>query len=189
MPIKLIVGLRNPGSAYSNTRHNAGGWLVEILAQRYRADFKIDKKFQAEICTIGLEDYRCRLLLPLTYMNHSGQPIQAICQFYNITPQEILIAHDELDLPAGRVKLKTDGGHGGHNGLRDTILRLGSKDFHRLRLGIGHPGHKDLVTDFVLGKPSAQERQLMFDAIDKSIAAMPALFKEGLEAAMNIINR
>lgn len=188
MSIKLIVGLRNPGSAYAHTRHNAGGWFAELLAARHDAQFKREKKLNGELATIQIENRICRLLLPLTFMNHSGLPIRSVCQFYQIEPEEILVAHDELDLPEGRIKLKTGGGHGGHNGLRDTISHLGSSNFHRLRIGIGHPGHKDLVTNFVLTRPSASERQLMFDAIDRAITAMPTLFSKGMHAAMSLLN-
>ena len=159
MSIKLIVGLRNPGSAYADTRHNAGGWFVEALAQHYNAVFKLEKKMHGELTHLEINNESCKALLPLTFMNRSGLSVHAICQFYRIEAHEILIAHDELDLPAGRIKLKTGGGHGGHNGLRDIINQLGSTDFHRLRVGIGHPGHKELVLNYVLGKPSQHERQ------------------------------
>ncbi|KTD06053.1 peptidyl-tRNA hydrolase [Legionella gratiana] len=188
MAIKLIIGLRNPGSAYEHTRHNAGGWLISALAQRHSIFFKLEKKMQAELVDLELNQHLCKLVLPTTFMNHSGQPTRLISQFYRIQPNEILIVHDELDLPAGRIKLKTGGGHGGHNGLRDIIAQLGSAEFHRMRIGIGHPGHKDLVHQFVLSKPSAQERQLIYDAIDRGIAAMPCIFSGDLAKAMNQLN-
>lgn len=121
-------------------------------------------------------------------MNHSGLPTRETSQFYRITPEEILVVHDELDLPPGRIKLKTGGGHGGHNGLRDIIAQLGSSDFHRLRIGIGHPGHKDLVLNFVLGKPSQQDRQLMYDAIERGVAIIPTLLTGNIAGAMNSLN-
>jgi len=188
MAIRLIVGLRNPGAAYAHTRHNAGGWFVERLAQRHDASFKMDKKLQCELATIEINSIACKLLLPLTFMNHSGLPIRAVCQFYRISPEEILVAHDELDLPAGRIKLKTGGGHGGHNGLRDTISQLGCSDFHRLRVGIGHPGHKELVLNYVLGNPKQDERQLVYDAIDRAIAVMPTVVSDNIAAAMCVLN-
>ncbi len=188
MAIKLIIGLRNPGSAYEYTRHNAGGWLVSALAQRHRITFKLDKKMQAEVAELELNNQTSKLLLPLTFMNLSGQPTRLISQFYRIQPQEILVVHDELDLPAGRIKLKTGGGHGGHNGLRDIIAQLGSSEFHRLRIGIGHPGHRDLVHQYVLSKPSVHDRQSIYDAIDRGIAIMPLLLSGDLAKAMNQLN-
>ncbi|EHL29644.1 aminoacyl-tRNA hydrolase [Legionella drancourtii] len=188
MAIKLIIGLRNPGSAYEHTRHNAGGWLTAALAQRHSTSFKLEKKMQAELAELKLNNHTGKLVLPLTFMNHSGQPTRLISQFYRIQPEEILVVHDELDLPAGRIKLKTGGGHGGHNGLRDIIAQLGSPHFHRLRIGIGHPGHKDLVHQYVLGKPSAHDRQQIYDAIDRGIAVMPLVFSGDLARAMNQLN-
>lgn len=188
MAIKLIIGLRNPGSVYEHTRHNAGGWLVSALAQRHKAFFKSEKKMHAELVDLELNRHSCKLILPTTFMNHSGQPTRLISQFYRIQPNEVLIVHDELDLPPGRIKLKTGGGHGGHNGLRDIITQLGSSEFHRMRIGIGHPGHKELVHQFVLGKPSAQERQLIYDAMDKGITVMPFIFSGDLAKAMNQLN-
>lgn len=143
---------------------------------------------QAELAELELNQHAAQLVLPTSFMNHSGQPTRLISQFYRIQPQEILVVHDELDLPPGRIKLKTGGGHGGHNGLRDIIAQLGSTEFHRLRIGIGHPGHRDLVHQFVLGRPSAQDRQLIYDAIDRGIAAMPLVFSGDLARAMNQLN-
>ena len=188
MSIKLIVGLRNPGSAYAHTRHNAGGWFVEVLAQRHSSPLKSDKKLQGELANLEINSQSCKLLLPLTFMNHSGIPVRAACQFFRFEPNEVLVVHDELDLPAGRIKLKTGGGHGGHNGLRDIISQLGSPDFHRLRVGIGHPGHKELVLNYVLGKPSASDRQSMFDAIDRGISIIPSVLEGNIAGAMNLLN-
>ncbi|KTD51388.1 peptidyl-tRNA hydrolase [Legionella quinlivanii] len=185
MTIKLIIGLRNPGSAYVPTRHNAGAWFVEALAQHFDLAFKTEKKLNAELATL---DGRCRLLLPLTFMNNSGLPVREVAQFYRIKPEEILVVHDELDLPAGRIKLKSGGGHGGHNGLRDIIAHLGSQAFHRLRVGIDHPGHKDLVLNYVLGKPSQNDKQLILEAIDRAIQAAPTIIDGNIAAAMNVIN-
>lgn len=187
MAIKLIIGLRNPGSVYEHTRHNAGAWLINSLASHHRAQFKIDKKLQSEITDCVLENTTCKLLLPLTFMNHSGQPIRLSSQFYRILPEEILVVHDELDLPAGRIKLKSGGGHGGHNGLRDSISHLGSNQFHRLRIGIGHPGHKDLVHQYVLQKPSQQDKLLIYDAIERAVSLM-SLICSDLSKAMNQLN-
>ncbi|MDP1601865.1 MAG: aminoacyl-tRNA hydrolase [Legionella sp.] len=188
MAIKLIIGLQNPGSAYEHTRHNAGGWFVEALAQHLRAIFKVDKKMHASIATIEMNDQSCRLALPSTYMNLSGLPAREISQFYRIKPDEILVAHDELDLPTGRIKLKTGGGHGGHNGLRDITAQLGSAEFHRLRVGIGHPGHKDMVHNYVLGKPSQVDKKLMLDAMERGIDVIPTIVTGNIAAAMNVLN-
>lgn len=126
--------------------------------------------------------------MPLSFMNLSGECVRAVCQFYRILPQEVLVAHDDLDLPAGRIRLKTGGGHGGHNGLRDIIAKLGSPDFHRLRIGIGHPGHRDLVLDYVLGKPSQQDRQLIEDAIDRAVTVIPTVITGDFAAAMTTLH-
>jgi PTH1 family peptidyl-tRNA hydrolase len=188
MTIKLIIGLRNPGSTYENTRHNAGGWFAEALVKHYNGCFKAEKKLHAELATIDVADQSCKVALPLTFMNHSGLPAREICQFYRIQPNHILVVHDELDLLPGRIKLKTGGGHGGHNGLRDIVANLGSHDFHRLRIGIGHPGHKDQVLGYVLGKPSQQDKQLIFEAIDRAIDSIPTILTGTMANAMNLIN-
>lgn len=188
MAIKLIIGLRNPGSAYEHTRHNAGGWLAVALALRNSAPLKIEKKMQAELADLEINHNLCKLALPLTFMNHSGQPTRAICQFYRILPEELLVIHDELDLPVGRIKLKTGGGHGGHNGLRDITSQIGSAEFHRIRIGIGHPGHSDLVHQYVLSKPSVDDRQQIYDAIDRGIAVMPLILSGDIARAMNQLN-
>lgn len=188
MAIQLIIGLRNPGAAYEHTRHNAGGWFVSALAQRHSAHFKIEKKMQANIAELKLNEDQCKLALPLTFMNHSGLPVRAITQFYRLQPQDILVVHDELDLPTGRIKLKTGGGHGGHNGLRDIINQLGYSEFHRLRIGIGHPGHRDLVHQYVLSKPSSHDRQLIYDAIDRAITIIPWVMSGDIAKAMNQLN-
>jgi len=143
--IRLIVGLGNPGSEYQNTRHNAGFWFVDRLADEYREPFRLEKKFFGEICKVSITGQPCWLLKPMTYMNKSGQSLAAIASYYKIEPQNILVAHDELDHDAGSTRLKLGGGHAGHNGLRDIISAIGTKDFYRLRLGIGHPGNKKQV--------------------------------------------
>ena len=186
--IKLIVGLRNPGPAYEHTRHNAGGWFVIALAQYHKISFKLEKKMQTELAELELDNHSGKLILPLTFMNCSGQPVRLISQFYRIQPEEILVVHDELDLPVGRIKLKTGGGHGGHNGLKDIMSQLGSANFHRLRIGIGHPGHKDFVHQYVLSKPSVSDRQHIEEAIDRGIAVMPPVFAGNIAKAMNQLN-
>ncbi|WP_419420255.1 aminoacyl-tRNA hydrolase [Legionella sp. D16C41] len=188
MAIKLIIGLKNPGPAYATTRHNAGSWFVEMLAKAYNVSFKLEKKLHTELAIIEQDGHSCRLLLPTTFMNQSGLATKETSQFYRINPNEILIVHDELDLPAGRIKLKAGGGHGGHNGLRDITQKLGSADFHRLRVGIGHPGHKDLVLNYVLGRPSLTDKQLILAALERAITILPSLIKGEMALAMNKIN-
>lgn len=188
MAIKLILGLGNPGPTYEKTRHNAGAWLVHALAKAKGSSFKTDKKMQAELAELTLNQSLCRLALPLTFMNHSGQPGRIISQFYRIPAEELLVVHDELDLPVGRIKLKTGGGHGGHNGLRDLISQLGTAEFHRLRIGIGHPGHRDQVHPYVLNPPSVQDKQRIEEAIERGLLIMPLLLSGDLARAMNQLN-
>jgi len=184
--IQLIVGLGNPGPQYEQTRHNAGFWFVEAIARRHGGSFKSDSKFHGETCKLRLEGEELWLLKPMTFMNKSGQAIAALARFYKIPPEGILVAHDELDLPPGDIRLKTGGGHGGHNGLRDTISQLGgSRDFHRLRIGIGHPGHSSQVTGYVLGKAPASEQIEMESAIDRALDALPLAIGGELQKAMN----
>lgn len=188
MSIKLIIGLQNPGATYEPTRHNVGGWFARALARTYQRSIKSDKKMNAELADFIHEGKTCIIALPLTFMNHSGQPTRTLSQFYKILPEEILVAHDDLDLPVGCARLKTGGGHGGHNGLRDIIAQLGTPNFHRLRFGIGHPGHKELVHQFVLSKPSGHDKQQMNEAIDRSIAIMPLVLSGNMANAMNQLN-
>ena len=188
MPIKLIVGLRNPGSDYQHTRHNAGAWFVDALVKHEHALFKVDKKMHAEWVDLKLQHHACKVVLPLTFMNNSGLPVRAMCQFYRIELDDVLVVHDDLDLAMGRIQLKTGGGHGGHNGLRDIISHLGSPNFHRLRVGIGHPGHKELVLDYVLGKPSQHDKLQIMTAIDRAVGIVPALLAGPMAAAMNSLN-
>jgi PTH1 family peptidyl-tRNA hydrolase len=188
MNIKLIVGLRNPGSVYEQTRHNAGAWFIEALSKQYPLSFKVQNKMQGEVAELQVDNLRCYTLLPLTFMNHSGQSVRAICDFYRIKPLEIIVVHDELDLPAGRAKLKSGGGHGGHNGLRDLATHLGSTNFHRLRIGIGHPGHKDQVLNYVLGKPSQLDKSQITSVIDRAVDMVPLLLQGRMDLAMNQFN-
>lgn len=188
MTIKLMVGLRNPGSEYQHTRHNAGAWFIETLQKQEQVVLKSDKKLHALWAQITGYPIACKIALPLTFMNHSGLPIRAMCQFYQIEAEEVLVVHDDLDLAAGRIQLKTGGGHGGHNGLRDIIQHLGGTHFHRLRIGIGHPGHKDLVLNYVLGKPSSTEKVQIFNAIERAVAVVPTLLAGNLANAMTILN-
>lgn len=185
MTIKLIVGLRNPGAAYALTRHNVGAWLVEEIAQAKQLQFKSDKRLGGEWVRFDADPAHCLLMLPLAFMNLNGASVRALAQFYDILPHEILIAHDELDLAAGDLRLKTAGGHGGHNGLRDVIAQLQSNDFHRLRIGIGHPGHKDLVSDYVLSKPSVADREKITLAITRALTELPLILAGNFAVAMN----
>lgn len=188
MTIKLIVGLRNPGKDYVATRHNAGGWFVEALAQFYQGAFKIETRLNSELVLLDIDGVSCRVMKPMSYMNVSGLPVHAVCKFYQITPAEVLVAHDDLDLPVGRIKLKTGGGHGGHNGIRDIIKHLGSADFHRMRIGIGHPGERELVLDYVLGKPSIVDKRLVDDAIARGVDSVSTILTDTIEKAMNQLN-
>lgn len=174
--LKLIVGLGNPGPSYMHTRHNAGQMWLEQIAERYQAPLKSEGKFFGQIANTTIEGHSIRLLIPSTYMNRSGQAVGAICQFYKIEPEEILVAHDELDFAPGIAKLKTGGGHGGHNGLRDIIQSLGNqKGFHRLRIGIGHPGSARQVSDYVLKKAAPQEFEAMQASLDASLKQLPLM--------------
>ncbi|NCT56748.1 MAG: aminoacyl-tRNA hydrolase [Legionella sp.] len=188
MTIKLIVGLQNPGASYEATRHNAGGWFVQALADSCGAEFRAHKLFHGDVASIHLDGHTCHLLLPTTWMNQSGRAVRALCQFYRIAPEEVLIAHDELDLSPGVVRFKTGGGHGGHNGLRDLIANLQGPGFQRLRIGIGHPGSKDLVLDYVLGKPSVSEKQAIYDAIANAMDVTPKIIDGQFSAAMNVLH-
>lgn len=188
MTIKLIIGLRNPGPGYEQTRHNAGAWYVERVQKQFGRDFKADKKHQAQISECAVDGHAFLVMMPMGFMNHSGRATQSVVNFYKLSPQQILVAHDELDLSPGRIKLKTGGGHGGHNGLRDIISLLGSSDFHRLRIGIGHPGHKDMVTPYVLNQPSVSDKRLIYDAIERSIHAMSLIVEGDMAKAMTMIN-
>lgn len=181
--IKLIVGLGNPGPQYSETRHNAGVWLVDQILNQFHASLKSDKKFKADIAKINLAHHELLIAVPTTYMNLSGESVQAIAHFYKIAPNEILVAHDELDLPVGTVRLKKGGGHGGHNGLRSITACLNSNDFYRLRIGIAHPGSSHLVSDYVLSRPSHSDRDLIDQSIERAVAVLPDMI-HNIPAAM-----
>lgn len=183
--IKLIVGLGNPGTEYAHTRHNAGMWAAQILAERYQATFHFESKFQGCITSITVNGHSCKILLPTTFMNLSGQSVVSVALYYKIKPEEILVMHDELDLPVGCVKLKCKGGHGGHNGLRDIQAKLATDQFNRLRIGIGHPGNKSQVSDYVLHKPSENEQQTIIIRLEEIIESLlPSLIEGNIEQAM-----
>jgi len=183
--LKIIVGLGNPGSKYTETRHNAGFWFVEALANVYHGDFRIEKKFHGEVAKINIAGKDIWLLKPDTFMNRSGLAVQSLLSFYRYTPEQLLVAHDEIDLPPGTIKLKTSGGHGGHNGLRDIISQCASKDFHRLRIGVGHPGSKDQVVDYVLHNASKDDRIDIDNDISSAVDVMPELASGEMEKAMH----
>lgn len=174
-PIKLIVGLCNPGSEYETTRHNAGAWLVQELAKQQQQTFTLEKKFKGWISSITLNDQTCWLLLPTTYMNLSGQAVQALARFHKILPQEIVIVHDELDFPPGVIRLKWSGSSGGHNGIKDVIAHLNTPAFYRLRIGIGHPGNRAQVLDYVLHAPGKSEKTQITTAITHALSLLPDL--------------
>jgi len=186
--IKLVVGLGNPGREYDETRHNAGFWFVDEFASGSSASFSKEKKFSGEAARIARDNLDCRILKPDTFMNHSGRSVKLAMEYFNISPSEVLVAHDEIDLDAGIIRLKKDGGHGGHNGLRDIINQLGSTDFLRMRIGVGHPGHKDEVVDYVLHRPGQEERKLIDESIVRGLEIMPVLFSGELNKAMTLLN-
>lgn len=182
--IKLIVGLGNPGCEYEETRHNAGFWWVDEFARANRLSFKLDNKFHGLAAKGQVHGQELYLLKPQTFMNASGRGVGALAQFYKITPEQILVVHDELDLPPGSAKLKLGGGHGGHNGLKDIIAHLGSRDFWRLRIGIGHPGDRAEVVDFVLNAPRREERELIDTAVQRGLEVAHLITGGRMESAM-----
>ncbi len=184
MTIALLVGLGNPGTRYEDTRHNAGFWFLDAVASSYNIQFRSESRFSGEVARLQHSGFDCWLLKPTTFMNRSGQAISALAHFYKINPVNILVAHDELDLSVGTVRLKKGGGHGGHNGLRDTINKLSTSDFMRLRLGIDHPGHRDAVTGHVLNAPQASERTAIDEAIGLSVRALPLILNGDYDKAM-----
>lgn len=184
--IRLIVGLGNPGSEYENTRHNAGAWLLEEIARHYGVQLKPEKKFHGISGKANIKGQDVFLLFPTTFMNLSGQAVQALANFYKISVNEILVLHDELDLPAGVARFKKGGGHGGQNGLRDIISKMGNnKDFYRCRIGIGHPGDKNKVTGHVLGKPNKDELNKIMSAIDAAASEIDSTVSGDWAGAMN----
>ncbi len=182
--LRLIVGLGNPGSEYARTRHNVGFWFLDALVDKLGARLGHDAKLHGETGKGDLDGHSLWLLKPSTFMNASGRSVVAALRYFKIEPAECLVVHDDLDLPPGSARLKFDGGHGGQNGLRDLFQHLGHGAFHRLRLGIGHPGHKDKVTPWVLGRPGKEDEVAMLRAIDEALAVLPLVVKGDAEAAM-----
>jgi len=183
--VSLIVGLGNPGSEYERTRHNAGFWFLDELARQQNVSFKVEKKFHGEVARYKHEGEDVWLLKPMTYMNLSGQAVQAVANFYKIKLEEILVVHDELDLSVDTARLKKDGGHGGHNGLRDIASKMGGNNFLRLRIGIGHPGDKSKVTNHVLKKASADDQISIERNIDRALSVLPLVIEGDVQKAMN----
>ncbi|SFH66301.1 aminoacyl-tRNA hydrolase [Modicisalibacter xianhensis] len=184
--VKAIIGLGNPGAEYEDTRHNAGAWLVEAIARDSHTPLRVEKKFLGLYAKVNFAGHELHLLNPTTFMNRSGGAVAALCQFFKLVPEELLVAHDELDIAPGTARYKQGGGHGGHNGLRDSIRALGNNNaFHRLRIGIGHPGDAKLVTNYVLGRPGKAERQAIDAAIEECLVTLPDALKGDWAKAMN----
>ncbi|MDA8936719.1 aminoacyl-tRNA hydrolase [Porticoccaceae bacterium] len=188
-PVELIVGLGNPGPNYERTRHNVGADLVLELAKSLHAKLKYESKFFGDTARVSIAGRDVRLLIPSTFINLSGKSVAAMARFYQIAPENILVVHDELDMDPGTVRFKKGGGHGGHNGLRDTIKSLGNnKDFARLRIGIGHPGQANLVSDYVLKKAAPSDQQLIANSIDDALRHLPTAVEGQWEKAMTTLH-
>lgn len=185
---QLVAGLGNPGPDYARTRHNAGFWYVDELARQLGATFNLDKRYHAAIAQGTLDGRRVHLVKPMNYMNNSGQGLAAVAKFYKIDPSRILVAHDELDLSPGEIRVKRGGGHGGHNGLRDIVPRLGSKEFWRLRIGIGHPGHKSAVSGYVLKRAAADDQRHIDEAVELALQESASLIDGDVNVATKAIN-
>ena len=183
-PIKIIVGLGNPGPEHVLTRHNVGFWFVDALAARLQGRFRSHTHFHGDICRVQMSGAEITLLKPTTFMNRSGLSIRALCDYVKVPPAEVLVVHDELDLSVGEARFKLGGGHGGHNGLRDTITNIGA-DFWRLRLGIGHPGDKSQVIDYVLHRASKEDEDKILDSIATALDSLQVFLEQGAEKAMN----
>ena len=186
--IKLFVGLGNPGTEYEATRHNAGFWWTEALAREFKLSLVLDKNYHARVARTTMAGQTVWLLEPLTFMNLSGKSVAALARFFKLAPEEILVAHDELDIVPGQAKLKFGGSHAGHNGLRDIHAQLGTADYWRLRLGIGHPGVKSEVIHWVLKKPLKEQRDAIDDAVMRTLHAVPALVAGEMEKATLLIH-
>ena len=187
--LKLIVGLGNPGSEHIQTRHNAGFWFLDSLAERLSLNFVLDKKFQSELCRYQNDNFDCLLCKPQTYMNASGKAVQALIKFYKIPVNKILIVHDEIDLDVGNLRFKIGGGHGGNNGVRDIIEKVGDPNFSRLRIGIGRPGSVDKVVSYVLNKPNNDDTKNILSGINIIIDEYQNLFQGKIEELMNKNNK
>ena len=187
-PLKLIVGLGNPGAQYAGTRHNAGFWFVDALAAQCAVAFSAARKFHSELGRYQSGPVDCRLCKPQTFMNESGTAVAALLDYYKIPLAQVLIAHDEIDLAPGNIRFKTGGGHGGNNGLRDIINKIGGKEFNRLRIGVGHPGRADRVLSHVLARPAAEHEAAIVKGIRRVLDEHEKLFAGRIEELMNLLN-
>ena len=184
-PLKLIVGLGNPGPQHDSNRHNAGVIFLHHLCKSYGGQLRAESKFFGEFATISIDGQDVKLLFPTTFMNHSGKSVAAVCRFYKIESQQMLVAYDEIDFEVGVTRFKEGGGHSGHNGIRDIVNALGgNSDFYRLRIGVGHPGHKSMVSDHVLSDPSRSEADAIMSNIEDAIRVIPQAVKGEWEDAM-----
>lgn len=183
--IKLICALGNPGDKYAQTRHNAGFWFLGKLGSTQSLGLSLNSRFKSLVGDFRDNGDIVRALVPQTFMNKSGEALAPFAKFYQIQAEQILVVHDEIDLPPGVVKFKTGGGHGGHNGLRDIVKHLGSKDFHRLRIGVGHPGEQAKVVSYVLNRPTLAESQLIDAGLDKALSVLPLILEGKFTLAMN----
>lgn len=188
-PLELIVGLGNPGPQHDSNRHNAGVIFLHHLCKAYGGTLRGEAKFFGEFGTINIDGRTIRLLFPTTFMNNSGKAVAAVCNFYKIDPANMLVAYDEIDFEVGVTRFKQGGGHGGHNGIRDIISALGgNRDFYRLRIGVGHPGHKSMVSNYVLSDPSRAEADVIMEDIENAIRVMPKAVNGEWEAAMRLLH-
>lgn len=181
-PLRAVVGLGNPGPEHARQRHNIGFWWVDALAKSQGVAFRAEPKFHSEAAKVTVSGSELYLLKPQTYMNRSGQAVQALMTFYKLAPEEVLVVHDDLDLPIGVTRIKRGGGHGGHNGLRDTSARIG-EDYCRLRMGIGHPGAKEQVHGYVLSRAPADQQAELDGAVSRSLDTLPLLLEQGWDRA------
>ena len=186
--ISLIVGLGNPGSEYDKTRHNAGFWFVDRLVGQEGAAFSRESKFFGDVARLQLNGRRVLVLRPTTFMNKSGRAVASLASYFDVKPSEILVIHDELDLNPGSVRLKLGGGHGGHNGLRDIVSHLGTKEFARIRVGVGHPGCSSKVLNYVLGKPSTGDRDLIEEGFDRAFQQLRVILEGNSQKVMSVLN-
>ncbi len=187
-PLRLIVGLGNPGPEYALTRHNAGFWFADALVRQYDGNFRAQRRFQGELAKIRIGEQDIEIFKPLTFMNRGGLAVKSLLDYREIDLAQVLVAHDELDLPVGTVRLKFGGGAGGHNGLKDLIAHLGGK-FWRVRFGVGHPGSKDDVLDYVLRRAPAAEEDQIIQRVGAAVEILPVLLDKGAEHAMNKLHR
>ena len=184
----VIAGLGNPGQKYAETRHNAGFWFIDRLARSAAVTLRMQSRLHSETAKCNLFGYECLLVKPDTFVNRSGLAVRRVLDFYKLPLDNLLVAYDELDLPAGTVRLKQGGGHGGHNGLRDIFSHLGAPEFLRLRIGIGHPGQKHMVTRYVLSRPDSADFQAISDGIERALEVLPKILDDEPEAAMNALH-